>query len=42
MNNEIDYQQDFQRKMEKICRALATTLDNGAIAALEAAKTQVF
>ena len=42
MNNEIDYQQDFQRKMEKICRALATTLDSGAIAALEAAKTQVF
>ena len=42
MNNEIDYQHDFQRKMEKICRALATTLDSAAIAALEAAKTQVF
>ncbi|MBQ5358764.1 MAG: hypothetical protein IIU61_04910, partial [Alistipes sp.] len=35
-------QHDFQRKMEKICRALATTLDTAAIAALEAAKTQVF
>ena len=42
MNNEIDYQHDFERKMEKICRALATTLDTAAIAALEAAKTQVF
>ena len=42
MNNEIDYQHDFQRKMEKICRALATTLDSAAISALEAAKTQVF
>ena len=41
-NNEIDYQHDFQRKMEKICRALATTLDGAAISALEAAKTQVF
>ena len=42
MNNEIDYQHDFERKMEKICRALATTLDSAAISALEAAKTQVF
>lgn len=42
MNNEIDYQHDFERKMEKICRALATTLDGAAITALEAAKTQVF
>ena len=42
MNNEIDYQHDFERKMEKICRALATTLDTAAIAALEAAKTQVY
>ena len=41
MNNEIDYQHDFERKMEKICRALATTLDSAAITALEAAKTQV-
>ena len=38
MNNEIDYQQDFERKMEKIIRALATELDKGAIAALEANK----
>jgi hypothetical protein len=42
MNNEIDYQHDFERKMEKICRALATTLDTAAITALEAAKTEVF
>ena len=42
MNNEIDYQHDFQRKMEKICRALATALDTEAIAALSAAKTQVY
>lgn len=42
MNNKIDYQHDFERKMEKICRALATTLDGAAITALEAAKTQVF
>ena len=42
MNNEIDYEQDFRRKMDKICRALATSLDGAAITALEAAKTQVF
>lgn len=42
MNNEIDYQHDFQRKMEKICRALATALDTDAIAALSAQKTQVY
>jgi hypothetical protein len=42
MNNEISYEHDFQRKMEKICRALANTLDAGAVAALEANKTQVF
>ena len=42
MNNEISYQHDFERKMEKVCRALATTLDFAAIAALEAQKTQVF
>ena len=42
MNNEIDYQHDFERKMEKVCRALGIALDNAAIAALEAAKTQVF
>ena len=42
MNNEIDYQHDFERKMEKVCRALATTLDTAAITALEAAKTEVY
>lgn len=42
INNEISYEHDFARKMEKIVRALATALDQGAIAALEANKTQVF
>lgn len=42
MNNEIDYQHDFERKMQKVCRALADKLDEDAIAALEASKTQVF
>lgn len=42
MNNEISYEHDFLRKMEKTCRALANTLDAGAVAALEANKTQVF
>lgn len=42
MNNEISYDHDFARKMEKICRALATALDTDAVAALEAQKTQVF
>lgn len=41
-NNEITYDHDFARKMEKICRALATAMDVQAIAALEANKTQVF
>ena len=41
-NNEISYQHDWTRKIEKITRALATELDKGAIAALEANKTQVF
>ena len=41
MNNEISYEHDFMRKMEKITRALADTLDKGAVAALEANKTQV-
>lgn len=41
MNNEISYDHDFTRKMEKICRALANSLDQGAVAALEANKTQV-
>lgn len=42
MNNEIDPQHDFERKMQKVCRALAAKLDEDAIAALEANKTQVF
>lgn len=41
MNNEISYEHDFYRKMEKYTRALADALDKGAIAALEAQKTQV-
>lgn len=41
-NNEIDYQHDFERKMEKVCRALAGALDTAAVAALAANKTQVF
>ena len=42
MNNEIDQQHDFERKMQKVCRALADKLDEDAITALEAQKTQVF
>lgn len=42
MNNEISYEHDFNRKMEKICRALANKLDQDAVAAIEANKTQVF
>lgn len=42
MNNEIDYAHDFQRKMEKVTRALANRLDQLAVASLEANKTQVF
>ena len=42
MNNEISYEHDFARKMEKVTRALATSLDTAAVAALEAQKTQVF
>lgn len=42
MNNEISYEHDWRRKMEKVTRALATSLDAAAVAALEANKTQVF
>lgn len=42
MNNEISYEHDFLRKMEKTCRALADKLDVGAVAALEANKTKEF
>lgn len=41
-NNEISYEHDFMRKMEKVTRALADRLDQSAVAALEANKTQVF
>lgn len=41
MNNEISYDHDFIRKMEKTIRALANALDQGAVAALEAGKTRV-
>lgn len=41
-NNEISYQQDFNRKMEKVARAMAQAMDVDAVSALEAAKTQVF
>lgn len=41
MNNEISYDHDFIRKMEKTTRALANALDQGAVTALEAAKTKV-
>lgn len=41
MNNEISYEHDFARKMDKICRALADALDVMAIAALENNKTEV-
>lgn len=42
MNNEIDYDRDFNRKMNDALFALAAKLDESAVAALEAAKTQVF
>lgn len=42
LNNEISYDHDFARKMEKVTRALANALDAGAVTALEANKTQVF
>lgn len=42
MNNDISYEHDFARKMEKVSRALADALDKAAVAKLEADKTQVF
>lgn len=42
LNNEISYEHDFARKMDKICRALAMKMDEMAISALESNKTQVF
>ena len=42
MNNDISYNHDWTRKIEKVTRALSNSLDIAAIAALEANKTQVF
>lgn len=42
LNNEISYEHDWNRKMEKVCRALASAMDKQAVAALETHKTQVF
>lgn len=41
MNNEISYEHDWRRKIEKISRALANDLDAVAVASLEANKTLV-
>lgn len=40
-NNEIDMANDVEKKLKKCARALGAALDTAAIAALEAAKTQV-
>lgn len=42
MNNEISMQRDFQVKFNKYLYAFAKKLDGVCVAALEAAKTQVF
>ena len=42
LNNEISYEHDWNRKVEKISRALANELDSLAVAAFEARKTEVF
>ena len=42
MNNDISYDHDFNRKMEKVIRALADALDVAAVATLAANRTQVF
>lgn len=42
MNNEISIQKDFERKFNKYLFKLGQVLDSAAIAALSAAKTQVF
>lgn len=41
-NNEISYEQDWNRKMQKSANALANALDQSAITALAARKTTVF
>ena len=40
-NNEIDMQNDIEKKLKKCARALGAALDTAAVAALEANKTQV-
>ena len=40
-NNEIDMRNDVEKKLKKCARVLGAALDTAAIAALEAAKTQV-
>lgn len=40
-NNEVAMEEDFRVKMTKFINKLGTTLDTAAVAALEAAKTQV-
>lgn len=42
MNNEISMQRDFEVKFNKYLYAFAKKLDESCVAALEAAKTQVF
>ena len=42
MNNEISMQRDFERKFNKYLFKFGETLDSAAIAALSAAKSQVF
>ena len=42
MNNEISMQQDFERKFNKYLYKFGETLDAAAVAALTAAKSQVF
>lgn len=42
MNNDISYDHDFNRKMEKVLRAMADSMDKAAVATLEANKTRVF
>ena len=41
-NNDISYEQDWNRKMQKSANALASALDQSAITALAARKTTVF
>lgn len=40
MNNEISYDHDFNRKMEKVCRAFANSLDQAAVGSVGGRKNQ--